>query len=184
MHRSHAHGVEAHQAEHRPIESLRLHYLADEESHSSLLLTVFVLLTTLYTGAGKTWGTWQSIVTTLLSLAAYVLTFNRPKRCSLPGREQKLLTWTREPESALKKLCPLHTPYPSPLDFLPTASPMLSSPSSGFSSSVLLFLVLMVGLRLVPSTRRKKKDRAFIRLSLKMLPSHPSHSLSLVGVLC
>lgn len=57
MHRSHAHGVEAHQAEHRPIESLRLHYLADEESHSSLLLTVFVLLTTLYTGAGKTWGT-------------------------------------------------------------------------------------------------------------------------------
>ena len=37
------------------------------------------------------------------------------------------------------------------LCFLPTASPMLSSPSSGFSSSVLLFLVLMVGLRLEPN---------------------------------
>lgn len=56
MHRSHTHGVEAHQAEHRPIESLRLHYLADEESHSSLLLTVILaILAALYTGAGKTW---------------------------------------------------------------------------------------------------------------------------------
>lgn len=56
VHRSHAHGVEAHQAEHRPIESLRLHYLADEESHASLLLTVIsALLAALYAGAGKTW---------------------------------------------------------------------------------------------------------------------------------
>lgn len=43
--------------------------------------------------------------------------------------------------------------------FLPTASPMLSSPSSGFSSSVLLFLVLMVGLRLVPSVRFKEINK-------------------------
>lgn len=57
MHRSHTHGVEAHQAEHRPIESLRLHYLANEESQSSLLLTVIgALLPALYTGARKTWG--------------------------------------------------------------------------------------------------------------------------------
>lgn len=56
MHRSHADGVEAHQAEHCPIESLRLHYLADEESHPSFLLTVTgAIFTTLYTGAGKTW---------------------------------------------------------------------------------------------------------------------------------
>lgn len=57
MYRSHTHGVEAHQAEHRPIESLCLYYLADEESQSSLPLTVIgALFTALYTGAGKTWG--------------------------------------------------------------------------------------------------------------------------------
>lgn len=57
MYCSHTHCVEAHQTEHRPIESLRLHDLADEESHSSLFLTVIgALLTALYTGAGKTWG--------------------------------------------------------------------------------------------------------------------------------
>lgn len=56
VHRGHAHGVEAHQAEHRPIESLRLHYLSDEESHASLLLTVIsALLAAFYAGAGKTW---------------------------------------------------------------------------------------------------------------------------------
>ena len=56
MHHSHTHGVEAHQAEHRPIESLRLHYLADKESHPSLLLTVIgAVFTALYTGAGETW---------------------------------------------------------------------------------------------------------------------------------
>lgn len=32
MHRGHAHGVEAHQAEHGPVEGLRLHDLADKES--------------------------------------------------------------------------------------------------------------------------------------------------------
>lgn len=40
MHHSHTHGVEAHQAEHSPIESLSLHYLADEESQSPLPLAV------------------------------------------------------------------------------------------------------------------------------------------------
>lgn len=57
VHGSHTDGVEADQAEHRPIESLRLHNLADEESHPSLLLTVVgAVLTALYTGAGKTCG--------------------------------------------------------------------------------------------------------------------------------
>lgn len=55
VHRSHTHGVEAHQTEHRPIERLRLHDLADEESHPSLRLVVIAVLTILYTGAGETW---------------------------------------------------------------------------------------------------------------------------------
>lgn len=56
MHHSHTDGVESHQAEHGPIESLRLHYLADEESQPSFLLAVIgAIFTTLYTGAGKTW---------------------------------------------------------------------------------------------------------------------------------
>lgn len=55
VHHSHTHGVEAHQAEHRPVESLRLHYLTDEESHSPLLLTVIAVFAALNAGAGKTW---------------------------------------------------------------------------------------------------------------------------------
>lgn len=55
VHRSHTHGVEADQAEHRPVERLRLHYLADEESHPPLRLIVIAILTALYTGAGETW---------------------------------------------------------------------------------------------------------------------------------
>lgn len=56
MHCSHTHGVEAHEAEHYPIESLRLHHFANEESQSSFFLTVIrTLLTALYAGAGKTW---------------------------------------------------------------------------------------------------------------------------------
>lgn len=56
VHRSHANGVEAHQAEHRPIESLSLHYLSDEESQPSLLLTIIrALFTAFYAGSGETW---------------------------------------------------------------------------------------------------------------------------------
>lgn len=75
MHHSHTHGVEAHQAEHSPIKSLRLHYLADEESHSPLLLTVIAILTALYTGAGKTWGDGERHDRLQLSLTDFISFF-------------------------------------------------------------------------------------------------------------
>lgn len=57
MHHGHTDGVEAHQAEHRPVEGLRLHYLPDEESHPSLIFTVIgPVLTALYAGASKSYG--------------------------------------------------------------------------------------------------------------------------------
>lgn len=56
MHHGQADGVEAHQAEHGPVERLRLHYLADEEAQASLLLAVAgAVLTALDAGAGKAW---------------------------------------------------------------------------------------------------------------------------------
>lgn len=55
MNRSHTDGVEADEAENRPVKCLCLHDLADKESHSSLLLTVVgTVFATFYTGTGKT----------------------------------------------------------------------------------------------------------------------------------
>lgn len=55
VHHGHTDGVEAHQKEHYPVESLCLHYLTDEESQPSLFLAVIgALLTALYAGACKT----------------------------------------------------------------------------------------------------------------------------------
>lgn len=57
VHHSHANGVEAHQAEHRPIESLSLHHLPDEESQPALLLTVVrAVFAAFYAASGKTWA--------------------------------------------------------------------------------------------------------------------------------
>lgn len=57
MHHGHTDGVEAHQAEHCPVEGLRLHHLPDEESHPSLFFTVIrPVLTVLYAGASKSYG--------------------------------------------------------------------------------------------------------------------------------
>lgn len=56
MNRSHANGVEAHQAEHRPVEGLSLHDLSDEESQPSLLLTIIrALFAAFNAGSGETW---------------------------------------------------------------------------------------------------------------------------------
>lgn len=90
--------------------------------------------------------------------------FNKLKCWSLPCKEPTHMTWSKHPRVELtgphsssrvwfEKTSYTHMSIP--LFFLPTASPMLSSPSSGFSSSVLLFLVFMVGLRLEPSMRTK-----------------------------
>lgn len=56
VHRGHTDGVEAHQAEHRPVEGLSLHYLSDEESQPPLLLAIIrALFTAFYAGSGETW---------------------------------------------------------------------------------------------------------------------------------
>lgn len=55
VHGGHTHGVEAHQAQHGPVEGLSLHYLADEEAQPSLLLAVVGAFDpVLQAGAGET----------------------------------------------------------------------------------------------------------------------------------
>lgn len=61
VHRGHTHGVEAHQAEHGPVEGLRLDDLADEEAQATLPLVEgrgVAPLAILEAAAGKrrTWG--------------------------------------------------------------------------------------------------------------------------------